>query len=373
MCPGGTYLNTSIAPPYTLCTGCPSGYVCPQGGSYSLCPANSYCPDPATIIPCPPGSTSPLGSNSSEMCSCPPLWALNDDTITIVMDCSPCLPGEVCPGGHASKRSMCPSNHSNNAAPVLNSSMCQCRPGYYNSSTSGSCTICPQGSYCDGSSMQAIPCSSTVRGALSTSVQGASSLSQCTCLEGHYLLDGVCTICPVNTYCPDRENRYECDGVTEEQPSQGAISGCLCSPGHAFIKGGGGGGSCEACPIGFYCTGLSSPATRCPGATTTASTGSSNSSDCICVPGMQGTYPTCSPCMQGYYCPDPSTSTICPADHYCPQGSTEPIPCPGGRLTGPYFTVVGGLPTTGAFSPRQCRCDHNPRFFPHMCVCALHT
>jgi hypothetical protein len=72
----------------------------------------------------------------------------------------------------------------------------------------------------------------------------------------------------------------------------------------------------EVCPLGFKCntTGLCN-ATACPLGTF------------VSCPGKV----RCDTCSEGRYCPNVSTSLLCPANFYCPPGTYNPIPCGSGK------------------------------------------
>lgn len=66
----------------------------------------------------------------------------------------------------------------------------------------------------------------------------------------------------------------------------------------------------DVCPKGSYCPEGSITPRACPPGTFSASSGNTNSSDCMS-------------CTAGYYCPNASTVVPleCPTGYYCPIGS----------------------------------------------------
>jgi hypothetical protein len=130
---------------------------------------------------------------------------------------------------------------------------CVCSPGYYGSDTTSGllCTSCPKketalggGFFCQNNTKISCP------NGLPNNIEKAKSPADCSCADGYYFSDsGVCAICPIGKWCPNKWNVFDCPGDAGIQiGGVGAVypTGCTCLTGHV-------GPNCLLCPEGRVC------------------------------------------------------------------------------------------------------------------------
>ena len=164
----------------------------------------------------------------------------------------------------------------------------KCTPGFY--LNKGTCTVCPDGSYCPG--RRKIPCPAGM-----FSKQGQKE----------------CTVCPAGTYCPyeGTASPIDCPFETMSVPGSHVCRG-ECRPGTYYLKG-----DCVPCPEGTYCPtlGLKEPL-PCPAGEVST----------------EGSVTCANPCKKGQYVTTTGCA-ICPPGSYCPDG-IKLKPCPTGTTVG---------------------------------------
>lgn len=181
------------------------------------------------------------------------------------------------------------------------------------------------------------------------SVTGA--YQTCTkCDNGYYLSSGTCIICPAGSYCPNGKDKYSCNSSTEEYSGQGALSCAYCPSGKANSSHTGcesddvtcqpgeylpaGATTCASCLKGYKCIGgtytlgnqYSQGLTPCEENTYQDETGKS---ECKNVPANSSANPSRNGyiCNTGYalvngQCQRPSVSVTCDKDSLNPGWST---------------------------------------------------
>lgn len=132
---------------------------------------------------------------------------------------------------------------------------CVCRAGYYRSSISGYCVVCPEGAWCDGGSAHGAFPASDAAGGLhlcsddfgtgAWSPAGSSVRTLCHCSGGHVMrynvdtgntgVSAMCETCAVGFYCPGGpgNGEYVC-GAGSSTMGRGArfMGECLCNAGY---------------------------------------------------------------------------------------------------------------------------------------------
>ncbi|KAE8295325.1 hypothetical protein D5F01_LYC06251 [Larimichthys crocea] len=285
---------------------CPRGTFTPHEGAISVkdclkCPAGYYCPagtrDP---VPCPPGSFNPLEGQDE------------------LADCRECYAGKACTQV-ALKAPDC-GLHARYKCPVGTWS------GQSGLEAERECRPCPKGWYC---------------------LAGSGSPSG-RCSSGHYCPEGTAYgtqfPCPAGTYSMQMGNRYKEDCLLCPEGSfcqQGTSKPSPCPPStFRHLKGGRRLEDCSVCPAGYFCPHSATVNPRVCGAGSYSDEGSLE----------------CSPCLQGHYCSNETTSEeamlsvmVCPPGFLCSQGLARdpqrsatlcprgsipiPVPCPNGTYS----------------------------------------
>ena len=251
VCKPGFYHNNVV------CTPC-------HIGSYKSYSGNSGC------NPCPEGTTSPLGSQLLEHCTCmqghTQIEGLNGvkctqcsvDTYKNIVGAHPCT--------------SCPSK-AESFIGATDIGECYCSAGYTNWNENG-CDKCAQGTFKPLiSNGECTICPSNT-----ISDTGSVSESQCLCINGHSTLqDGMpCIQCEEGTY-KDQHGALECTMCPHHMSSiAGSIqlSDCKCIEGY-YEEG----VTCASCPVG-----------------TTSPFGSTSIHKCVCLSGWTLKRGSCTPC-----------------------------------------------------------------------------
>ncbi|KAJ8368244.1 hypothetical protein SKAU_G00082720 [Synaphobranchus kaupii] len=375
-CPAGTLEEVS----------CPKGTFTPHQGAASVkdclkCPAGFYCPEGTRDpLPCQPGTFNPL-EGQDEPADCRPCYPGKACTqVALKGPDVDCMQGFVCPPGSSRPNppgSACPPGTLSNRTSLTDRSQCQqCPPRYACLRGTGGVQrpplACFPGHFCPPGTMY--PTQHKCPAGTWSERSGMQSERECQpCPPGWYCLPGAGVPsgrCSSGHYCPEGTQ------YSSQYP---------CQPGTYSTKmGNGQREDCQFCPEGYYCLeGTSKPA-PCPPTTFRRLKGGQQAQDCItCPAGYSCPHPAtispqtcgagsysdegsveCSPCLQGHYCSDETTSEeamlrvmICPpascalrawpgnpsalppsapVGFYCPGGSINPnpIPCPNGTFSG---------------------------------------
>ncbi|KAK5868621.1 hypothetical protein PBY51_009620 [Eleginops maclovinus] len=362
ICPRGTFTPHQGAISVKDCLKCPAGFYCPKGRS-----------DP---VPCPPGSFNPL-EGQDELADCRECYAGKACTqVALKAPDVVCMQGFVCPPGSSQPNAptnACPPGTLSNRSDLTDRSQCQQCPARY-ACLRGTGGIhrpplfCFAGHYCPSGTMfptqHKCPVGTwSVHGGLEAESEclpcpqgwyclaGSSSPSG-RCSSGHYCPDGTAYgtqfPCPAGTYSIHIGNRYRedcliCPEGSFCQKGTSKPSPCPLST-FRHLKGGRRQEDCSACPAGYFCPHSATVNPRVCGAGSYSDEGSVE----------------CSPCLQGHYCSDETTSeeamlsimvcppgflcsqglardpqrsaTLCPRGFFCPGGGIDPnpIPCTNG-------------------------------------------
>ncbi|PIK33904.1 hypothetical protein BSL78_29274 [Apostichopus japonicus] len=303
------------------------------------CPAAHYCPE-GTMDPIPCSNNTyrgvQFGSQEEDCMPCPAgFYCLEGDPI--LYDCPL---GHYCLEGLAPME--CPLYHYRDVVGAASAEDCfNCLPGYYcneTGMTNSTFYPCPTGHYCEEATTYPEPCT----GGRMSPTEGRVSNEDCPLCDPGYF----CPNDTLNVYGIPCDPSYECP--------EGASIEVTCRPGH-YCEGTT--GEPPICPGGYYCPLGSSSYTRCfypkycPEGSEVPSAcplgykavdhpdlRSTDLESCsICPAGTYGNHTeryTCSPCPEGYYCPegtgDPEQNP-CPIGFYCPPSSSSPEPCPVGQ------------------------------------------
>ena len=124
-------------------------------------------------------------------------------------------------------------------------------------------------------------------------VKISSSGSSNKCAAGKYWDGSSCKGCPAGNYCSN-DNKVACPA------GKGSVANST-SP-----------SDCQYCAKGTYATGDGAGCKECPRGTTTTSTGSTSSTQCISTAASTIT------CNQGLYYNGSGSCSTCPANYWCP-------------------------------------------------------
>jgi hypothetical protein len=204
-----------------------------------------------------------------------------------------------------------------------------CTAGFYCPTPCAS-IMCPCGSYCPAGSTAPIACPADKHCPENSAVPIANPF---VCPSGYYCpipatnSKYYCTktICPCGFRCPPGTTAPQKCASPFYCPSSGMTAQALC-------------------PIGFKCpdTGMCE-AIACPLGTWVTCAGKER----------------CDDCPVGRYCPNVTTSLLCPAGFHCPLNTFQPIPCPAGSFCYvgtkvPTECPVGFFCPAGASTKQPC-------------------
>ena len=176
---------------------------------------------------------------------------------------------------------------------------CTCLPGFQGNASNGTgCTPCPRDTFCASGSLGLCPANANAP-ALSDSVQ------DCACNPG-FTGDGAvsCRQCPPDAFCAGGSALEACTpgAVSPAQSSAGAA--CYCDRGYYGV----GNSPCVRCEPGSWCwTGVKNQCSANRG----SASGSTRSSDCICLDGFVDVAVIDNANQSTRVC------TTCPADSFC--------------------------------------------------------
>ncbi|KAG7455700.1 SCO-spondin-like isoform X1, partial [Solea senegalensis] len=380
-CPAGTAGEQLGQTSRAACKRCGEGRFCPAGVKDCLkCPAGFYCPEGRSDpVPCPPGSFNPL-EGQDELADCRECYAGKACTqVALKAPDVDCMQGFVCPPGSSKPNeptNACPPGTVSNRTDLTDRSQCQQCPARYAClrGTGGiqrpplSCFAghycppgtmfptqykCPVGTWNSRSGLKAeSECRPCPQGWYCLAGSGAPSGR---CSSGHYCPEGTAYgtqfPCPAGTYSLRMGNRHRDDCLICPEGSfcqQGTSKPSPCPPStFRHLKGGQRLEDCSTCPAGYFCPLSATVNPRVCGAGSYSDEGSVE----------------CSPCLQGHYCSNETTSeeamlsvmvcpagflcsqglardpqrsaTLCPRGFYCPGGGIDPnpIPCPNGTYS----------------------------------------
>ena len=214
----------------TTCALCEAGYYCENGVRYS----------------CGVDSISNPGSSSSEQCRCSPGFYYDGS------GCVPCERDAYCPDGTLIP---CPEHSFNNLLGSDHLLACNCHRKYHrvlnntesNLATDFTCHLCEIGDFCFNNT--AFNCSDDRM----VSDPGSDLLTNCTCVDGFYNNDdnSACIACPYDTYCMHGVY-FNCSADRHHPDMQGTSpDDCFCRPGSVEVSN----GLCELCPLNTFCEG----------------------------------------------------------------------------------------------------------------------
>ena len=199
----------------------------------------------------------------------------------------------------------------------------QADKGYYVVDSSGTATnsggvrqdACPVGRYADADgTTECTSCGSQE----TTADSGSTSSTDCVCVAGYYLSGGSCTQCGVGSYksaigdggCTTASSGYytvDSSNNALSSPYKGAVGVKQADKGYYVVDSSGtatnsGGVRQDACPVGRYADADgTTECTSCGSQETTADSGSTSSTDCVCVAGYYLSGGSCTQCGVGSY------------------------------------------------------------------------
>ena len=217
----------------------------------------------------------------------------------------------------------CPAHSTSNP----DNTACICLAGYFRSGTA--CVACASGTFKDVSGDQA--CSNCIdHRPSSTAVAAATSIDDCLCDPGHYLLAQTCTVCLVNTYKPyfGAQTCTDCPVNSIALEGSNALTACQCNSGFTGPDG----GPCTACLEGSYKDSPGSQGCTPCSNHMTSSLASSTVAQCQCLPGYTGTNGgSCSPCSAGSFkaSQGETSCSACLANTQSAEGASACVANPG--------------------------------------------
>ena len=302
-----------------------------QASTCEPCAADSYkaTAGDAACTPCGAGKRSLPGAETPDHCLC--------DAGFTGAACSPCSHNTYKTYVGAASCRACPGNTSQALGTLGATSLdsCQCNAGY-RGPDGGPCAQCGANYYKPALG----PHACTGCHAFSVSPPGSTASAQCVCNIGYTSTGSAqCGACAEGTYKNSTGNQacLACPANTvtvspEVNPNDPAVppatarTHCICGPG--FF--GPAGGPCAVCEVGYFCTGFlnGGGAMQCYDEHASSPAGSSDDSDCVCVPGYWFT-PSwlCSPCPLNQYCPGDNEMYSCPSNSTAPAFSTNETDC----------------------------------------------
>ena len=307
----------------------------------TACAAGSRCDGSSTAVGCTPGKYSPGGSATCLSCGednkysfagaaicrvCPVGSSTSDGTSTTRSSCELCTSGTPCDGSssvvpcpagkYAGAGAKCVSCGTDNKYADVGASGCKtCSAGLFTaggtSQTRSTCSPCPAGSSCDGS----------------------SEIKQCAAGSFSEGGAGKCAACGLGY--GDHDNQY----------AEAGANRCRTCAAGSFTEGGSSGQrtACKACAAGFVCGG-DSTAVMCtsgkysaPSSAACQDCGTANlfsrdaASACSkCDPGSyttggssEKTRTQCTVCPAGYKCEGKGAREVCSAGHFSSSGSVD--------------------------------------------------
>lgn len=391
ICPAGSYCPTKSALPTACddakwstpgrsgsaeCTACEAGYKC-SGGEKTLCPAGYFCEEGKTPEPCTEGMYCQAGDRYAPR-NCPAgTWVALGQGYSVA-DCTPnnCGLGNWCENGG---KAACPQGFAcGNGAKTLCEAgkYCQAgsavgancdsgtwsRPGAWlaNGNPDGCFAAeCGVGYWCDAGNR--FPCGLCTTADACYSATGANS--------AYCPGDGAKYRCPAGSWCdaPEWQPRACPAGTTSPAGSNKSADCAACASGTWSASGD---GACanNKCPIGKYSQNgeikSCQPGQFCNNcaAANCANGEWSGFESTSCSAAECGTGNLCDgtgtagrkPCSAGYFCPNPTTQTICPDGRFCPEGSSAPSLCPAGTWTN----------GTGSTKSSDCIEPDNGQYYP---------
>ncbi|KAI0225294.1 hypothetical protein LSAT2_023853, partial [Lamellibrachia satsuma] len=248
-------------------------------------------------------------------------------------ECKPCLNDKITDGEGKTSESDCVTN---------------CANGHGYNYTSGTCVVCPRGTYrirVEAVTAPLTPGCVPCPVGKTTERTGSPNKGQCNiadCREGTYFTSDkqTCIICPRGEYQDEPWQEKGCkkcpDGKTTPSNHSTSFTDCKrdCPSGRELDETT---GDCDFCPRGFYKDQAQHfNCQQCPSGLTTKSTGSTSASDC-----NQGN------CSAGYMY-DGTDCKACPVGQYQDKTSCEPC---GNMMT---TEKEGATSVTKCFSTNAC-------------------
>ena len=315
LCEAGKYKSTVGAEECVLCAAGTYSGITGQTSSDSCneCDFNTFsAADATSCVPCPEHSSAVAGSSSSNHCKC------NAGYQASGASCSGCEIGKYKAEAGNELCTSCPTSGRATTLSAGSTSVtdCRCLPGstgadgqdcilceagkYKSTVGAEECVLCAAGTYSgitgQTSSDSCNECDfntySALEGATSSnscvvcpddrlSARGSSSLDDCkaSCPAGTQTGEpGSCTSCAPNTY-NDEENGQCLDCPVHSQSSEGSAS-CLCHAGYELRNE-----ECKACPAGKHKpTAGNGPCEECDAGTYSGAEAAISSSDCLACP-----------------------------------------------------------------------------------------
>ena len=275
---------------------CRSGFFESRDGSCKVCPVDSYC-NRDVIVACPPNSSATAKATSVDGCLCDGGFRRTGDACEVCPETQLCLGAGVAPQTCAS-------------GALVSDFKCVCQKGSFCTTpvdvgcmASSNCTDCLENHWCASNEIHTCP-----HGMQSAVNKGA--LTDCSCLDGTYNVNGMCVVCPFDSYCHGGR-RYACSdfdpNLILEATGSVAREQCVCDYGFFRLDNT---DKCKACPKNFYCPRESELAlpnvVACNYAAHTLDERSYQSSQCICDAGFllseSGNSMACTPCADGERC-----------------------------------------------------------------------
>ena len=247
-----------------------------------------------------------------------PRYALHDDSPLMAQGyfgsggstCAPCpVNSYKNVSGNAAGCAACPANatSTNTTTGSTSSAACLCNVGYTGTGPS-SCVLCAANKY--KATIGNVACTSCATGGNTNGTTGGNSTASCLCSAGYYGTSNACVVCPKDTYKSTTQSGdvslcLNCAPISSTA-STGATAStlCLCRAGYYGTTGN---STCLQCPVNTYkaTTASASSCTACSAtiSTTNGTIGGNSTLSCMCT--------------SGYYSLTGNTNcTKCPVDTY---------------------------------------------------------
>lgn len=295
-----------------VCEPCAVGHYSSEGGDCQLCPVNTFSDTvgSASCTLCPDHTSSNAGAVHKYDCLCNIGYFFNGsvciacapgtykDVVSSVQQCTACGMHHYLPLSADGTADVCRSCPAFSVVPgyqgfgILS---CVCDSGYIRANDT-TCRECKQDHYCTTQYTE-VACPSN-----SHSTPATADEVNCMCDAGYYGFGVLCTICPVNFFCPyETANPQACPpnastvGVTGRQ----SIEDCVCDIGYYKEDN-----ECHLCAKDSWC--YANVKYNCP-SNSSAVRGSSDVEDCKCDDGLKmllGDHPNqeCVPCADSVVC-----------------------------------------------------------------------